>query len=429
MDYKETINWLFGQLPMYQRIGKAAYKADLNTTIELLRVIGNPQDSFKAVHIAGTNGKGSVSHLISSMLQEAGFKTGLYTSPHLKDFRERIKVNGQMIPEEKVRGFIEKNKAMLQKLKPSFFEMTVAMAYDYFSGREVDLAVLETGMGGRLDSTNICKPIITSVTNIGLDHTMFLGGTLEKIATEKAGIFKKNIPIVIGRKQHETSNIFNDKANMLDCAIFFSEDEIYIKTLRNRKGFNSHFDIWHNNKLFAEDISSPLAADYQIENLRTAISIALKLNDSGIEISKENILEGIKNVVYNTGFKGRWQKLADNPLTICDTGHNVDGIHAVVKQIQQLPYNSLHFILGLVSDKDADNILGLLPKTAHYYFCKPDIPRGMPEDILEQHAFKAGLKGETYSSVLQAYNSACNNSKPNDLIFIGGSTFVVAEIV
>jgi dihydrofolate synthase/folylpolyglutamate synthase len=429
MDYKETINWLFGQLPMFQRIGKAAYKADLNTTIKLLEVIGNPQNHFKAIHIAGTNGKGSVSHIISSILQEAGIKTGLYTSPHLKDFRERIKINGQMIPEEKVTGFIENNREIIQKSKPSFFEMTVAMAYDYFAGQEVDIAVLETGMGGRLDSTNICNPLICSITNIGLDHTMFLGDTLEKIAVEKAGIFKKNIPIVIGRKQGETSTIFNDKASLLNAEISYSEDEIYIKTLRNQKGFNKHFDIWHKNELFAENASSPLAADYQTENLQNAVSICLKLNSMGIEISKENILEGIENVVHNTAFKGRWQKIADNPLTICDTGHNHDGIQAVVKQIQQLSYNKLHFILGMVSDKDADNILGLLPKSAHYYYCKPDIPRGMPEVILEQHAFKAGLYGETYSSVMQAYNSACNNSNSNDLIFIGGSTFVVAEIV
>ncbi len=429
MNYQETIQWLFNQLPMYQRVGKAAYKADLDTTINLLEAINNPQNKFKALHIAGTNGKGSLAHQISSILQEAGYKTGLYTSPHLSDFRERIRVNGEMVEKEFVTDFVNNNHKILHNIKPSFFEMTVAMAYDYFASQNVDIAVLETGMGGRLDSTNVCNPIITAITNIGLDHTMFLGNTIEKIAVEKAGIIKPNTPVVIGRRQNETTKIFNDTAKHKNAEITFAEDEISIKTLNTPLQFKKNFDIWYNNELLAENASSPLAADYQTENICTAIVLAIKLKEKGFSISIENILDGLENVISNTSLRGRWHKINDMPLTICDTGHNTDGIQAVVSQIKQMNYDNLHIIFGMVNDKEPYDILSLLPKNATYYFCKPDIPRGMNEELLAEHAFKAGLNGKTHSSVMEAYNSARNNSSPNDLIFIGGSTFVVAEII
>jgi len=429
MNYQETIQWLFKQLPIYQRVGKAAYKANLDTTIKLLGALNNPQYTFKAIHIAGTNGKGSVAHQITSILQEAGYKTGLYTSPHLRDFRERIRVNGVMIEKEFVTEFINKNHDIIEKIKPSFFEMTVAMAYEYFASLNVDFAVLETGMGGRLDSTNVCNPIITAITNIGLDHTMFLGNTLEKIAIEKAGIIKPNTPLIIGRKQNETFEVFDNIAREKNAEILYAEDLISIKTLNTPNPFKKNFDIWHRNELFAENAISPLAADYQTENICTAITIALKLKEIGLSISSDNIIYGLKNVISNTSLAGRWHKISNMPLTICDTGHNIDGIQAVVNQIKQMNYNNLHFVFGMVNDKEPYDILNLLPKNASYYFCKPDIPRGMEEEMLAEHAFKAGLNGKTHSSVMEAYNSARNNSNPNDLIFIGGSTFVVAEII
>lgn len=429
MNYQETIQWLFNQLPMYQRVGKAAYKANLDTTIELLEAINNPQNNFKAIHIAGTNGKGSVAHLITSILQEAGYKTGLYTSPHLRDFRERIRVNGEMIEKEFVTKFVSNNNDILEQIKPSFFEMTVAMAYEYFVSQNVDFAVLETGMGGRLDSTNICNPIITSITNIGLDHTTFLGNTIEKIAIEKAGIIKPNTPLVIGRKQNETTKVFNDTARHNNSEIIYAEDELSIKILNTPNLFKKNFDIWHKNELFAENAVSPLAAEYQNENICTSITIAIKLKDLGLSINTENIVDGLENVISNTSLAGRWHKISDMPLTICDTGHNTDGIQAVVNQIKQMSYSNLHMVFGMVNDKQPYDILNLLPKNASYYFCRPDIPRGMDEELLAQHAFKAGLNGKTHSSVMEAYNSARNNSTPYDLIFIGGSTFVVAEII
>lgn len=429
MNYKETINWLFSQLPMYQRVGKAAYKANLNTTIDLLNSLSSPQNSFRAIHIAGTNGKGSVSHMLASILQEAGYKTGLYTSPHLKDFRERLMINGNMIPEENVTSFVNDYSQILETIKPSFFEMTVAMAYDYFAKEKVDIAILETGMGGRLDSTNICNPLVTAITNIGLDHMQFLGDSIEKIGHEKAGIFKKEIPIVIGKKQKETSSIFIEKAKSLNANISFAEDNIYIKTIETPDESLKTFDIWHNNKLFIENATSPLIADYQTENIKTVIEIIFNIKKEDLQIDKQAIIDGLANVTKNSSLKGRWQKLGCNPLTIADTGHNTDGIIAVTNQIKKTKHNNLHMVFGMVNDKDPENILYLLPKNAHYYFCKPNIPRGMPEEKLKEHAFKAGLNGETYPSVRMALNSALNNASSDDLVFIGGSTFIVAEIV
>jgi len=429
MNYKETINWLFSQLPMYQRIGKAAYKSDLQTTIDLLKQIKNPQNSFKAIHIAGTNGKGSVSHLVASILQEAGYRVGLYTSPHLKDFRERIRLDGKLIPEENVISFVADNSKMLEELKPSFFEMTVAMAYDYFATENVDFAILETGMGGRLDSTNICNPVIIAITNIGFDHTQFLGDTLEKIAIEKAGIFKQEIPIVIGKKQSEIKDIFLARANLLKAPITFVEDNVELKFLETTDRNNRYFDIWFENEMLVEKATSPLLANYQEENIATSIQIIMDLMLEGVHVSKEEIKDGLANIIKNTSLKGRWQIIDKNPLTICDTGHNTEGIKAVMQQIKQTPHKNLHFVFGMVNDKNPDSILFLLPKDASYYFCKADIPRAMDEDVLKEYAFKAGLNGKTYSSVREAYNIAQNNAGLDDLIFIGGSTFVVAEVI
>lgn len=430
MNYSETIDWLFSRLPMFQRIGQAAYKADLTTTIKLLELLGNPQQKFKAIHIAGTNGKGSVSHLIASTLREAGYKTALYTSPHLKDFRERIRIDGEMISKENVVAFVEKYGQSFEKLNPSFFEMTVGMAYDYFAHEKVDFAVLETGMGGRLDSTNVCFPVMTVITNIGHDHMQFLGDTFEKIAFEKAGIIKNNIPVVIGKKQPETIPVFEKVAQERNAPILFAEDHVSFRKLTSESVKVTNYDAWVENELYFENIASPLAGFYQSENLATALFALLLMNTRlSASISKTNIKDGFEEVVNTTGLKGRWQVLSTNPLTICDTGHNPEGIRMVVEQIRQTNYNKLRFVFGMVGDKNPRSALSLLPKNAVYYFCKPDIPRGMDVDLLFKYAQEFGLEGKIYPSVTHAYHSAVNDAGANDLVFVGGSTFVVAEVV
>ncbi len=430
MDYQQTLDWMFSRLPMYQRIGRAAYKADLFTTIDLLDKLGNPQEKFKAIHVAGTNGKGSVCHLLASILQEAGYKTGLYTSPHMKDFRERIKINGKMIAEKNVVDFIEKYKTLFEELKPSFFEMTVAMAFEYFAAEKVDFAVLETGMGGRLDSTNISVPILTVITNIGYDHLHFLGDTIEKIAGEKAGIIKKGIPLVVGKKQEEASRVFEKIARDKNVPVFYADEHFDLKEIHTTERKKRIFDVWDVKGLYMENLESPLLANYQKDNLITvfqSMRIFNKLND--IPVEKETIRTGISDVLENTGLQGRWQIIGTNPLTICDTAHNPEGIRAIVDQIYELSFKNLHFVFGMVNDKDPESVLYLLPKNATYYFCKPDIPRGMDADKLKEHGFKAGLRGESYSSVTTAFNSAVNNAGADDLVFVGGSTFVVAEVI
>ncbi len=430
MDYQETLDWMFSHLPMYQRIGKAAYKADLFTTIDLLDKLDNPQEKFKAIHVAGTNGKGSVCHLLASILQEADYKTGLYTSPHLKDFRERIKINGEMISEEEVMDFIEKHKKLFEELKPSFFEMTVAMAYDHFANEQVDFAILETGMGGRLDSTNISNPVLTVITNIGYDHLHFLGDTIEKIAGEKAGIVKKDIPLVVGEKQEESSRIFEKVAREKNAPLSYADEHFDLKEIHTTDRKKRIYDIWADNLFYMNELESPLLANYQKDNLKTALQAVQILNRINQEvIDKDTIRSGISNVLENTGLQGRWQILGTNPLTICDTAHNPEGIQAVVEQIVETPCKHLHFVFGMVNDKKPESMLFLLPKGATYYFCKADIPRGMDANELKQYAFKAGLRGESYSSVIKAFNSAINNAGANDLVFVGGSTFVVAEVI
>jgi len=430
MNYKESISWLFNHLPMYQRVGKAAYKADLKNTTAILNALGNPETEIKAIHIAGTNGKGSVSHIIASILQEAGYKTGLYTSPHLKDFRERIKINGQLIPEEKVVDFINTNKDTFTKIKSSFFEMTVGMAFDFFATEKVDFAVIETGLGGRLDSTNLCKPIISIITNIGIDHVAFLGNTIEKIAIEKAGIIKSGVPVIIGRHQLETEKVFERTCAILASPLFFAEDDMEVRPFKSDEKDVQTMDVWYKNQNTIQYLISPLSGNYQKENISTALRAIEHLKENNIiDVSNGNICDGVESVISNTGFYGRWQKLSNNPTTICDTGHNIDGIMAIVLQLGEQNFNHLHFVLGMVNDKDILGILNILPTYATYYFCKPDIPRGLDADKLAEQGLQYNLIGKSYSSVMQAYHSAKNNAGLGDMIFIGGSTFVVAEII
>lgn len=429
MNYNETINWMFNKLPMYQRIGAAAYKADLNSTIKILDYLNNPQDNFKSVHIAGTNGKGSVSHSLASVFQEAGYKTGLYTSPHLRDFRERIRINGTMIPENKVVEFIDKHKNKLEELELSFFEMTVAMAFDYFKNENVDIAIIEVGMGGRLDSTNIIKPELSIITNISLDHVKFLGDSEDKIAVEKAGIIKNMIPVVIGETQIKTRDVFIEKAKAENSEIFFA-DKIFQceKTTENNILDYQSFNIYKNNREYINELRFPLLGNYQNKNLKTIIC-AIDILKNTFTINENHIKNGLFNVIKNTSLMGRWQIIQKKPLVIADTGHNVAGITEIINQLSEINYSKLHFVLSVVNDKDIDSILQLLPKNADYYFCKADIPRGLDVNILAEKAKSSGLKGVCYNSVNAAYTTACSNAKDEDLVFVGGSNFTVAEII
>lgn len=428
MNYNETLNWMFNKLPMYQRIGASAYKADLNTTIEIINYLDNPQNSFKSIHIAGTNGKGSTSHSLASVFQEAGYKTGLYTSPHLKDFRERIRINGEMIPEKEVVDFIERHKSKLEQLELSFFEMTVAMAFDYFRKEKVDIAIIEVGMGGRLDSTNVINPELCVITNISLDHVKFLGDNEEKIAIEKAGIIKKETAVVIGETQKDCKDVFIKTAEENDSPIFFADQIMDCRKDNSYSTEYQKFDIYKNDALYLKDIKYPLLGNYQKKNLATVIC-ALDLLRKSFKIEEAHILNGLANVVKNTGLMGRWQVINKNPLAIADTGHNVAGINEVNRQLSETKYKKLHFVLSVVNDKDIDGILRLLPKEAEYYFCKADIPRGLSVDILADKARECGLTGKTYESVRQAYDTALENAQEGDLVFVGGSNFTVAEVV
>lgn len=405
MTYQDTLDWMFSQLPMYQRQGQSAFRKDLSNTIKLAEHLNFPEKYFKTIHVAGTNGKGSTSHMIASVLQEAGYKVGLYTSPHLKDFRERIKINGKEVSKQFVTGFIKRNKVFFEQNSLSFFEMTVGMAFEYFKKQKVDIAVIEVGMGGRLDSTNIITPEVSVITNIGLDHTQFLGNTLEAIAFEKGGIIKPNVPVVIGETQKETTTVFKELAEKNKSKIIFADQQ---KT---------------------ENYKSDLVGSYQTKNIVTVLQAIKELKEKGFNISQQNIKIGLLNVVKNTGLMGRWQIVQLNPKVVCDTGHNKDGLTYVIKQLSNEQFESLHIVFGVVNDKDLNSIIDLLPKNATYYFCKPNIPRGLDANELKGILNDYGLKGEAYSSVNEAYNSALNNAGTNDFVFIGGSTFVVAEII
>ncbi|MBO7460007.1 MAG: bifunctional folylpolyglutamate synthase/dihydrofolate synthase [Bacteroidales bacterium] len=428
MNYADTTNWMFNKFPMYQKIGAAAYKPDLGNIVELLDFLGNPQNSFKTVHVAGTNGKGTVSHTLASIFQECGYKTGLYTSPHLLDFRERIRVNGLMIPEQNVIDFIGDNKEKFEEMQLSFFEMATGMAFDYFAKEKVDIAIIEVGLGGRLDSTNVIKPELSVITNISLDHVAMLGNTLAEIAVEKAGIIKPNTPVVIGETQPETKEVFINKAKECNAPIYFADqifdcDKIHVESLDYQK-----FDIWKNSELYIEAVEFPLLGYYQKKNLAT-VMCAVDILKGKFNIDQKDVVNGLEFVVKNTNLMGRWQVLSRQPLVIADTGHNVGGIKEITMQLSDMSFRKLHFVLGCVNDKDINGILQLLPQYAEYYFCKADIPRGLDANILASKAFEAGLRGNVYESVQQAYNSALNNAHFDDVVFVGGSNFTVAEVI
>jgi dihydrofolate synthase/folylpolyglutamate synthase len=429
MTYKETIDYLYKQLPVFHRIGKAAYKADLINTLALDEYFGYPHKQFGTVHVAGTNGKGSVSHMIASVLQEAGYKTGLYTSPHLKDFRERIKINGEMIPESNVVSFVEENQGILLSLKTTFFEMSVAMAFDYFAGSGVEVAVIEVGLGGRLDSTNIITPILSVITNIGHDHMDLLGDTLEKVAGEKAGIIKKNIPVIIGERQDLISKVFMDKAAGMSSELIFAEDSYRcsLEGLISDSG-NRRFCLSRNGMINIICGESPLGGDYQARNIPVA-ACSTDILRRHFNISPDNFIEGIRKTVINTGLQGRWQILGNEPLIVCDTGHNKEGLEYVLHQIKGIRKTQLHMVLGFVNDKDLTAVLPLFPKDAVYYFTKASVPRALDENILKTEAFRFGLKGESFGNVAVAFQHARNNSRKDDMIFIGGSTFIVADML
>ncbi len=404
MTYQETTAWLFSQLPMFQMQGASAYKKDLTNTLLLVEHLQHPESIFKSIHVAGTNGKGSTSSMIASILQEAGYKVGLYTSPHLKDFRERIRINGEMISEDFVVDFVAQNKSFFEANQLSFFEMTVGLAFDYFAKEQVDVAVIEVGMGGRLDSTNVITPLVSVITNIGFDHTQFLGDTLPKIAAEKAGIIKSNIPVVIGEYSEETKLVFTAKAKLENAPIYFAQDNPEVT-----------FDC-------------ALLGDYQVHNKKTVLQ-AIELLQSQFDIDEKHIKLGLKNVIQNTGLLGRWQILKQKPFAVCDTAHNSHGLKIVLNQIQKHFFKTLHIVLGVVNDKDLDSILPLFPKNANYYFCKPNVPRGLDAEFLKQKASDFGLFGKVFNSVSDAYEDARKTATKSDFIYIGGSTFVVAEIV
>lgn len=405
--YQETLDWLFQQLPMYQRIGKAAYKADLENTWALMKLLDHPEKGFKSVHVAGTNGKGSSSHMLAAIFQEAGYKTGLYTSPHLVDFRERIRINGELISEEAVIQFVDTFRDKFTNLNLSFFEMTVGLAFDHFRNEKVDIAIIEVGMGGRLDSTNVVDPELSLITHIGLDHTQFLGDTLPKIAVEKAGIIKKGKPVVISERQAECDFVFKEKATALNAPIYFASDEVSSSRL--------YLDL-------------DLKGDYQENNLRGVLCAVDRLEEKSWKL-KDSVESALSKVSSLTGLRGRWEVMQQQPLTICDTGHNITGVKAIMDQLKKLSYRQLHIVWGMVGDKQVKDILRIMPQSAFYYFTQASIPRAMDSEELKREALKFGLAGKAYPSVKEAVKAAKALTLSDDLLFIGGSTFVVADFL
>ena len=404
MTYQETLDWLFYQLPMYQNQGAKAYKEDLSNTLLLAKYLNNPEDKFKSIHVAGTNGKGSTSHIIASVLQEQGYKVGLYTSPHLIDFRERIKVDGQEISQDYVVDFIKKHKVFFEENSLSFFEMTVGLAFNYFADEKVDVAVIEVGLGGRLDSTNIVSPLVSVITNIGLDHTQFLGNTLEKIAAEKGGIIKNATPVVIGEFQEETFPVFSKIAADKKAQIYkaFEIDEGY---------------------------TTDLLGGYQKKNVKTAVKTFQVLNSLGFKVADHSVEKGMLSVVKNTGLRGRYQIIQEEPKVICDTAHNFEGLSSVLGQLKKEKYNKLKIVLGVVDDKDLSKVVGLFPNDAEYYFTQPEIGRALTKEKLADVFEKENINGEKIETVKDAYELAKSNSANEDLIYVGGSTFVVADLL
>ena len=426
MTYAETLDYLYTKLPMFTRIGAAALKNDLHNTLALCEALGNPERSFKSIHIAGTNGKGSTSHIMASILQTAGYKTGLYTSPHLLDFRERIRVNGLEIPKENVVHFVANHRDLIERIEPSFFEMTVALAFDHFRNEKVDIAVIETGLGGRLDSTNVITPLLSIITNISYDHQYLLGNTLAEIAGEKAGIIKPGIPVVIGQTRPETENVFIQKAAENHSPLIFAE-----KTYTPIEHSYQHglLNIVYSkiNESGQVNIVSPLAGNYQLENIATILSSVDVLKTQGINISAEQTIEGIKDVKKQTGLLGRWEVISESPLIICDVAHNEAGLRAVFDQINSIPHDKLHFVYGMVKDKDVEKALSLLPKDAIFYFSQPQLPRALEYETLYELARQKGLKGSSYPTIAEACAAAQPAQGQNDILLVAGSIFVVAE--
>ena len=403
MAYSDTLDWMFAQLPMYQQKGKKAYNAKLDGIQKFAAHLNHPQKKFKSIHVGGTNGKGSSSHMLASILQEASYKVGLYTSPHLKDFRERIRINGKPVNKSFVVDFIKENKSFFDEQQLSFFEMTVGMAFDYFAKEKVNIAIIEVGLGGRLDSTNIIVPEVALITNIGMDHVDILGDTLDKIAYEKAGIIKNEVPVAISEFQKETAEVFETVAQSKNAKLIFAENEIQ------------------------KEYRTSLLGNYQSKNIKGVLAALNELK--GFAISEEHKVAGLQNVVKNTGLLGRWQVLQENPKVVCDTAHNTEGLSFVLDQIQHQEFDKLHIVLGFVNGKNLDAILPLFPQKSEYYFCRPNIQRGLDASILATKAAENGLKGKTYLSVDTAYQAAVSRSNSADFVFVGGSTFTVAEVV
>jgi dihydrofolate synthase/folylpolyglutamate synthase len=426
-SYEETVRYLYDALPMFQRIGSAALKNDLSNTIAICRALGNPQEKFRCIHVAGTNGKGSTSHMLASVLQAAGYKTGLYTSPHLKSFTERIRINGREVTESFVVEFVTRTRPLIEQLQPSFFEITVAMAFDYFAAEKIDIAVIEVGMGGRLDSTNIITPLLSIITNIGWDHKELLGDTLELIAGEKAGIIKAGIPVVVSERQPEVADVFQRKSRSMQAPIIFANDIFSASPAISTNGL-AQYEIWGPEGLHYAPLSLDLLGDYQRSNILGVMAALRVMSGSGWNIPENAIRQGLARVATSTGLKGRWQVVGSNPTVVCDTAHNTSGIGQVVAQLNKIPYHHLHLVIGMVSDKDSAAMLRLFPEHASYYFCQASIPRALDAAQLAEIAASEGRPGIVIPDVNVAIDTARKAARPDDLVFVGGSTFVVAEI-
>ncbi|MGL4853101.1 MAG: bifunctional folylpolyglutamate synthase/dihydrofolate synthase [Phocaeicola sp.] len=424
MNYQETVDYLFQSVPMFQQVGKAAYKEGLSNTHRLDAHFNHPHRKFQTIHVAGTNGKGSCSHTLAAILQAAGYKTGLYTSPHLIDFRERIRINGEVVPESFVVDFVEKHRSFFEPLSCSFFELTTAMAFHYFAQEEVDVAIIEVGLGGRLDCTNIIQPRLSIITNISLDHTQFLGTTLAQIASEKGGIIKEGIPVVIGESTPETKPIFIDLAEKVGAPLYFAQEEKLIE----RIAYNSDGTPIYQTQEYP-NLMGELRGIYQQKNTQTVLSAICRLKEQGFHLTEEQVRMGFANVCKLTGLMGRWQQVESHPTTVCDTGHNEAGMGYIVEQLKQQEYKQLHIVLGMVSDKDVERVVGMMPKEAIYYFTQADIPRALPAEELKEVAEKHGLVGKCYSNVPAAYLDARKQANKMDFIFIGGSSFIVADFL
>lgn len=427
MNYKAAVEYLYTKLPMFSKTGVAALKMDLSNTLAICSYLNNPQSTFKSIHVAGTNGKGSVSHMLASILQEQGYKTGLYTSPHLEDFRERIKINGEMIPEQEVIDFTLRITPLIEEISPSFFEVTVGMAFDYFAKQGVEIAVIETGLGGRLDSTNVIEPILSVITNISFDHVQILGNTLEKIASEKAGIIKHNTPVVIGKTQLETQDVFYKKAASLNAPIQFA-DSIWKAKLLDSSPSKLQVELKNNKDEKAYIYSSPLAGSYQQENIITVRTAIDELHALQIEVDELAVQQGIKNVIDNTGLHGRWETISNQPLIILDVAHNADGVKKMMEQLSRFTFKNLFIVLGISADKDVNEVLSLLPKHAQYGFTKAHLPRALDTKTLQIMATEHKLNGNTFEDVNDAILHFKQLAEKDDLILVCGSIFVVGEV-